>query len=331
MISVGVLADSTAESVGARLKRLRLERGFSQRDLSSQGVSYAYISRIEAGARTPSVKALRKLARKLGVSVEYLETGSELREVDDRSLRLTEAELELRLAGAASGAEGKLETILEAALEAGDAPAAARATAGLGLVSAKRGRHLEAVERLQRAVGEESFQPPQLRPDIYGALGQTYVALGAPDRAVRLFEECLERAKRESPEDVDAEVRYSTLLGEVLAGMGETERAAEIVLAALARARQQKDATSARIRAYWSLGRQSLDRGRGEEAADYLRDAAALLRARDHDTVRSQAGEEALQWADALAEQGSNGRAETIRARAYDLLVGVEPRPTGSS
>ena len=330
MIPVGVLADSTAESVGARLRRLRLERGFSQRDLSSQGVSYAYISRIEAGARTPSVKALRKLARKLGVSVEYLETGSELREVDDRSIRLAEAELELRLAGASSGAERKLEAILEAALEAGDAPAAARATAGLGLAAAKRGRHLEAVERLERAVGEESFQPPQLRPDIYGALGHTYVALGVPERAVRLFEDCLARARSESPEDIDAEVRYATLLGEVLAGMGETERAAEIVLAALTRARQQDDA-SARIRAYWALGRQSLDRGRGEEAAEYLRDAAALLRARDHDAARAQAVEEALQWADALAEQSGNGRAGAIRARAYDLLVGVDATPTDPS
>src|SRR6476660_10432063 len=88
----------TTERVGARLKRLRVARGFSQRDLSSPGVSYAYISRIEAGARTPSVKALRKLAQKLGVSVEYLETGRDIREVDDRELRLTDAELELRLA-----------------------------------------------------------------------------------------------------------------------------------------------------------------------------------------------------------------------------------------
>jgi transcriptional regulator with XRE-family HTH domain len=65
------------ETIGKRLKRLRLSRGLSQRELSSPGVSYAYISRIEAGARTPSVKALRKLAPKLGVSVEYLETGYE--------------------------------------------------------------------------------------------------------------------------------------------------------------------------------------------------------------------------------------------------------------
>jgi len=61
-----------AETVGARLRRLRIERGLSQRDLSAPGITYAYISRIEAGARTPSMKALRMLARKLGVTPEYL-------------------------------------------------------------------------------------------------------------------------------------------------------------------------------------------------------------------------------------------------------------------
>src|SRR5882672_11978849 len=97
MIRPSVSEGRTTESVGARLKRLRLQKGLSQRDLSSPGVSYAYISRIEAGARTPSVKALRKLAQKLSVSVEYLETGLDIREVDDRELRLADAELQLRL------------------------------------------------------------------------------------------------------------------------------------------------------------------------------------------------------------------------------------------
>src|SRR2546425_13024501 len=104
MISSRVSEGSSVETVGARLKRLRLQRGFSQRDLSSPGVSYAYISRIEAGARTPSVKALRKLSQKLGVRVEYLETGRDIREVDDRELRLADAERELRPADGTPGA-----------------------------------------------------------------------------------------------------------------------------------------------------------------------------------------------------------------------------------
>ncbi len=63
------------EGLPARLRRLRLERGLSQRQIAAPGVSYAYISRIEAGTRIPSVKALRRLAPKLGVTPEYLETG----------------------------------------------------------------------------------------------------------------------------------------------------------------------------------------------------------------------------------------------------------------
>src|SRR5256886_17566623 len=119
MIGDSVSEASSREGVGQRLKRLRVARGFSQRDLSSPGVSYAYISRIEAGARTPSVKALRKLAQKLGVSVEYLETGRDIRDVDDRELRLADAELELRLSDHVSAAEAKLTALYAEAIAAG--------------------------------------------------------------------------------------------------------------------------------------------------------------------------------------------------------------------
>src|SRR5439155_19097326 len=118
---------SNQEGVGARLKRLRVARGFSQRDLSSPGVSYAYISRIEAGARTPSVKALRKLAQKLGVSVEYLETGRDIRDVDDRELKLADAELQLRLDADTDAAEERLQEVLADASAAGDRVSASRA------------------------------------------------------------------------------------------------------------------------------------------------------------------------------------------------------------
>ena len=64
-------------TIGDRIRQRRLELGLSQRELASEGVSYAYISRIEANARRPSIRALRKLAPKLGVSVYWLETGEE--------------------------------------------------------------------------------------------------------------------------------------------------------------------------------------------------------------------------------------------------------------
>src|SRR5881275_2415007 len=94
-----------AETIGHRLRRLRLERGLSQRELAGPGVSYAYISRIEAGQRRPSVKAIRTLARKLGVSAQYLETGSMTTSEEDREMRLADAELRLRLGGELAAAE----------------------------------------------------------------------------------------------------------------------------------------------------------------------------------------------------------------------------------
>src|SRR5436309_6992245 len=280
MIPSNVVQANSAETVGARLKRLRLQLGLSQRDLSSPGVSYAYISRIEAGARTPSVKALRKLSQKLGVSVEYLETGRDMREVDDRELRLADAELELRLTEDFTAAEEKLQAILDEALAAGDTISSMRARIALGLVSAQRGQHLEAVERLEEALADESAPPPHMRPDLYTTLGQSYAALGAPERAVRVFQDALERVREAVPEDKTVEIRYATFLSYALTDAAQYERAAEVVREALANADDQTDPFT-RVRLYWSLARLNVVEGRSGEALEYIRSAIALLKATD--------------------------------------------------
>jgi tetratricopeptide (TPR) repeat protein len=280
MIPSSVSEGSAIEGVGARLKRLRVQRGFSQRDLSSPGVSYAYISRIEAGARTPSVKALRKLSQKLGVSVEYLETGRDMRDVDDRELRLADAELELRLTEDVTGAEEKLRGVLDESLVAGDTVSSTRARIALGLVSAQRGNHLEAVERLEAALTDETAPPPHLRPDLYTTLGQSYAALGAPDRAVRVFEDSLARVREAVPEDKTVEIRYATFLSYALTDAGRYESAAEVVREALASADEQTDPYT-RVRLYWSLARLNVVEGRSTDALEYIRSAIALLKATD--------------------------------------------------
>jgi tetratricopeptide (TPR) repeat protein len=280
MILTSVAEGGTTEGVGARLKRLRLQRGFSQRDLSSPGVSYAYISRIEAGARTPSVKALRKLSQKLGVSVEYLETGRDMRDVDDRELRLADAELELRLTEDVTATEEKLRGVLDESLAAGDTISSTRARIALGLVSAQRGNHLESVERLEAALADDTAPPPHLRPDLYTTLGQSYAALGAPDRAVRVFEDCLGRVREAVPEDKTVEIRYATFLSYALTDAGQYERAAEVVREALTSADEQTDPYT-RVRLYWSLARLNVVEGRSTDALEYIRSAIALLKATD--------------------------------------------------
>jgi transcriptional regulator with XRE-family HTH domain len=77
MSTTGSTGGRGPTAVGGRLRSRRLQLGLSQRAMSGSGISYAYISRIEAGSRQPSLKALRMLAAKLDVSVEWLETGED--------------------------------------------------------------------------------------------------------------------------------------------------------------------------------------------------------------------------------------------------------------
>jgi tetratricopeptide (TPR) repeat protein len=266
--------EGQAETIGQRLRRLRHERGFSQRELASPGVSYAYISRIEAGARRPSVKALRKLGRKLGVSADYLETGSEIRDTDERELRIADAELALRLAEP-DGAEEKLEQLRDEALTAGDAVAASRAGITLGLAAAQDGRYSEAIERLETVLEHSALSPPA-RPEVHATLGRAYAATGRSDKAVELFERCLEQISQEAPGDLAARARFAAYLSSALTELAELERAQSVLVHALGGADGIADAHS-RVRLYWSLARSTDAQGRQAVALDYVRRAIALL------------------------------------------------------
>lgn len=271
--------EGQVETIGRRLRRLRHERGLSQRELAGPGVSYAYISRIEAGARRPSVKALRMLARKLGVSADYLETGSELRESDERELRIADAELELRLAEQPQEAEARLASLRDEAVAAGDAVAASRASLALGLAAVSKGDATAAVERLEG--GLETFDvSPSARPDVFAALGKVYSASGSPEKAIELFERCLEEVASSAPEDLAAQVRYTSYLSYALTDRGELDGAQRVLDGALERAEPMTDAYS-RVRLYWSLARLAELQGKPAAALDYIRRATALLNVTD--------------------------------------------------
>lgn len=303
------------ESIGARLKRLRLDRGLSQRDLSSPGVSYAYISRIEAGARTPSVKALRMLAKKLNVSVEYLETGRDLGESEDRELRLGDAELAIRFDTDTRQAERSLVEVRDEALTAGDRAGAGRAVIALGFAAARRGNHLDAVERLEESLDLYRVGP-HLRPDLYATLGQSYAALGAPDRAIKLFEQCLDELETEAPEDVNLRVRFSTLLSYALSDAGEHERANDVVRDVASTLRRDSDPHN-RVRLYWAAARSSGIGGRAPEALEYIRRAIALLEVTD-DTLQLARGH--LLAASIEADEGNGDAAREHLELAASLF-----------
>lgn len=265
------------ESIGVRLRRLRLERGLSQRELAGPGVSYAYISRIEAGTRRPSVKAIRTLARTLGVSPEYLETGSELRDVDERELRLADAELQLRIGGEREAARDAFAQLREEAQAAGDLVSSLRATIGLGLAASQLNDPAAAAKLLQEVADSRAFTPND-RPDAYSTLARSYSLLGQHDRAIELLEQCLRQLGDENDDNVSAYVRFAGYLSAALTDLGELRRAEQVLDDALDRADDLSDAYT-RVRLYWSVARLAEREGRPIRALEFARRAVALLEA----------------------------------------------------
>jgi len=62
--------------VGARIRKIRKEKGFSQESLAfSSGLDRSYIGGVERGERNIAIMNLKKLAEALGLCVSELLTG----------------------------------------------------------------------------------------------------------------------------------------------------------------------------------------------------------------------------------------------------------------
>src|SRR5205823_7977831 len=120
-------------AVGHRLRQAREAAGLTQRELSFEGCTAAYVSRIEAGARVPSLQILHEFGRRLGVRPEYLATGS--LDAGGLSSDLLEAEVALRL-----GDEDRAAELYKTArVDARSPTALAQAQLGLGRLALHRG------------------------------------------------------------------------------------------------------------------------------------------------------------------------------------------------
>ncbi|WP_091294300.1 helix-turn-helix domain-containing protein [Amycolatopsis xylanica] len=65
----------TGESLGARIRRLRTARGWTQRELAGPRYDRGFLAKVETGTRPPSDEVLDYLARRLGLTVDELRFG----------------------------------------------------------------------------------------------------------------------------------------------------------------------------------------------------------------------------------------------------------------
>jgi tetratricopeptide (TPR) repeat protein len=257
-------------AVGRRLKSAREAAGLSQRQLAFSGCSPAYISRIEAGDRIPSLQLLREMGKQLGVSEDWLATGQS----EPARQRLLDAELALRLDDLDNA-----EEIYTDLLNESKAPAArADALEGLGQAALRRGRTQEAVGLLEEALAV-SGQPECDRPGLAEALGRAYASLGELAPALALFERCFDAFRKRG--DRLQTIRFGVLLGYALTDAGNFARAEQVIGKALADGAEVDDPI-ARARLCWSQSKLRSDQGDAEAAARYAYMALATLEATEY-------------------------------------------------
>jgi tetratricopeptide (TPR) repeat protein len=256
-------------AVGQRLREARQAAGLTQRELSFDGCTAAYVSRIEAGARVPSLQILREFAKRLDVTADYLATGTSAEE--GMSSDLLEAEVALRL-----GDEQRAAELYETALREADSPGAiARAELGLGQLALRRGDVSRGIAWLEQALDSGVLRPADASIAA-SALGPCYAAQSRFDECFALFERFLEDAR--SREDHFDHVRFALLLANAYVDHGDFARAHATVGEVLELARETVD-PMLRAGLYWSQSRVHLSQGDPDRAAEYAELAMVTLRA----------------------------------------------------
>lgn len=263
--------DSPA-ACGTRLLEARVVAGMTQRQLAFPGCTPAYISRIEAGARVPSLQILRELGRRLGVSADFLATGQDEPANSCQQGRLVDAEIALRL--------DELDVarpLYEALLVNGTATERSHAQIGLGQIAFRLGDHAETVERLL---------PHADDPSAAETLGRALAHSGALEEAIALFERSL--AAAEARDDFFERVRFSVLLANALIDSASFGRASELLGHVLALCEESRDPIL-RARLAWSQSRLHGLQGNPELAADYARHALTTLEQTEHTSYAARA------------------------------------------
>lgn len=268
--------DSPRE-VGIRLKAARERAGLSQRQLSFPGCTAAYISRIEAGARVPSLQMINQLALRVEVSGQWLATGVESE--SQEPLQLIDAEVALRL-----GEVDEAERLFRAHLQPGD-PARATALAGLGQIAFRAEQVEQAIELLEQALAAHKGST-LADPGAVDTLGRAYAVAGAMESSIALFERArAEAAEAGAPLE---QLRFAVLLANALIDVGAFGKAERALAEVIRIADDSADpVTSARI--FWSQSRLHSMRGEPALAGRYARRALAILERTENDAYVAMA------------------------------------------
>jgi tetratricopeptide (TPR) repeat protein len=221
----------------------------------------------------PSVRAIRLLARRLGVTPEYLETGVDIAPVEELELRLSDAELRLRLGDHTLDARHALQAVLKEAQRTGESEIAVRAQLALGLSSLAAGSQREAAHYLAKAIASP-LTSPVTHVNVYISYSKALRFLGRADEAARVLENALAELDSQTAEAAGLRLRLATYLSYALTDLGEFERARAVL--------EDVDEDVAldphrQVTIHWSLARLAYMEGQPRAALREIRRAIILL------------------------------------------------------
>jgi transcriptional regulator with XRE-family HTH domain len=164
-----------SETLGERVRRLRLQQGLSLAKVVGHDVSRAFLNQVEMGKARPSIRVLRILAERLGTEVEYLLEGRQAGV--ERELSLEKGRVLL-----AMGDPKRALNALRAAIHAYDWPLGTDARLAQAEALIALGRREEAAEVLKRERNEIELHNDHHRRDRMQLVerGTTYRVKGDP-------------------------------------------------------------------------------------------------------------------------------------------------------
>ncbi|TQM01160.1 helix-turn-helix protein [Actinoallomurus bryophytorum] len=264
------------ESLGERIRNLRLRRNLSQAQLAWPELSDSYVSLIESGKRTPAPSMVALLARKLDCSVAYLTTGVTEEAMTGLQETLRYAQMALQNGEANEARTCFTEVLAHPALA--DLPELAlEARSGYALALEATGALEEAVAEL-RASAE--LTSPQADPDrwaeLHIALSRCLREHGDLAASIHAGEKALEQLTEGGGQWSDAMV----MLGATTLGAyyyrGDLAYATQLAQALVERA-ETIGSPRALMAVYWNAAFVAESRGEFETALKLAERAIALL------------------------------------------------------
>lgn len=264
------------ESLGQRIRLLRIRKGVSQAQLAYPELSDSYISLIESDKRVPAPSVIELLARKLECSSTYLVSGVSEDVADELRVTLEYAEIALQNGAA-----------VEARTRFGEVLASPDAAALPELRHQARWGHalaLEAAGELESAIAEltelsaESSQ--ELDRDqwakVHVALSRCLRERGDLGASVQVAEDALRKLAAAGADSTEAAVHLgATLLGSFIE-RGDLVRARQLAERLIERA-ERIGSVSARMAAYWEAAFVAEIRGEYEEGLALAEHALLML------------------------------------------------------